>query len=139
MCKASDKVLTLGSTKAQKNLWIVPSLLEKMTWFAGFDFVCNNQLWAGYKLDDMLCLKNSVFDNRFGTTIAEHIRELLKENPDVSVLPPLKTNVAFNIDRTANEQTILLEYDGEEDSSHDKPTIDDQADQFLTLKRVRRQ
>lgn len=60
-CKASDKVLTLGTTKAQNNLWIVPSLLEKMTWFAGFDFVCNNQLWTGYKLNDMACITNDVY------------------------------------------------------------------------------
>jgi hypothetical protein len=53
MCKASDKNLTLGSTSASKNLWLVPSLLEKMTWFAGFDFVANNVLWSGYKPDEM--------------------------------------------------------------------------------------
>ena len=124
---------------AQNNLWIVPSLLEKMTWFAGFDFVCNNQLWSGYKLNDMSCLTEDVYSKRFGLTIGDHIQAVLAENPDLEVLPPLKMNVTFNIDRTANEQAIQLEYEGDEDSHHSQPMIDDQVEQFLTLKRVRRQ
>ena len=83
-------------------------------------------------------MKSTIYEEKVGHNIATEIRSILAENP-VEVLSPLMTNVAFNIDRTLNEQTIMLEYEEQDDSSHTAPEILDEVAAFVTVKRARRQ